>query len=129
MGFFYVPTNFHDSKQLQLLAWRIHRFRLTVAKYLHITKLLVGDTQNADVTKLGHKRLHPFDMHLSVLITWAMPEINRELEHSEAIGHDAFTESGIGLTLLLRLGRQIKKHQHPHNSVFAKSVHQTSSIG
>ncbi len=122
-------TIFPDSKQLQLLARRIHRLRLTVAENLHFAKLFVGDTQNADVAKLGHERLHPLDMHFGVLIARTMPQINRKLKHREAVGHDALAKSGVCLALLLRLRRQIKKHQHPHNPIFTETVHHNSIIG
>ena len=122
-------TIFPDSKQLQLLAWRVDRFRLAIAENLHVAKLLVGDAQNTDVAKLGHERLYPLDMHFGILIAWAMSQINRKLEHREAVGHDALAEVGVGLALLLRLRRQIEKHKHPHNPVFTESVHHISIIG
>ena len=122
-------TIFPDSKQLQLLARRVHRLRLAVTENLHFAKLLVGNTQNADVAKLGHERLHPLDMYLGVFIAWTMPQINRKLKHRETVGHDALAKSGVCLALFLRLRRQIKKHQYPHDSVFAKSVHHNSIIG
>ena len=122
-------TNFSDSKQLQLLARRVHCFRLAVAENLHFSKLFVGDAQNTDVAKLGHERLYPLDMYLGILIAWAMSQINRKLEHCEAVSHNALAEIGVGLTLFLRLRRQIEKHKHPHNPVFTESVHHISIIG
>ena len=122
-------TIFPISKQLQLLARCVNRFRLAVTENLHVAKLFVGDTQNADVAKLGHERLHPLDMHFGVLIAWAMSQINRKLEHGESIGQDALTKSGVCLALLFRLRRQVEKHKHPHNSIFAKSIHYNSIIG
>lgn len=122
-------TIFSDSKQLQLLARRIHRLRFAIAKNLHIAKLFVRDTQNTDVAIFRHKRFNPFDMHFSVLIAWTMSQINGKLEHCETISHDALAKSGVGLTLFLRLCRQIKKHQHPHNPVFTETVHHNSIIG
>ena len=50
-------TIFPDSKQLQLLARRVHRLRLAVAENLHVAKLFVGNTQNADVLN-GHSFGH-----------------------------------------------------------------------
>ena len=93
-------TIFSDSKQLQLLARRVHCLRLAVAENLHFSKLFVGDAQNTDVAKLGHERLYPLDMHFGVLIAWAMSQINRKLEHCEAVSHDALAEFGVGLALL-----------------------------
>ena len=122
-------TNFSDSKQLQLLARRVHCLRLAVAENLHFSKLFVGDAQNTDVAKLGHERLHTLDMHFGVLIARTMSQINRKLEHREAVSHDALAEIGVGLTLFLRLRRQIEKHKHPHNPVFTESVHHISIIG
>ena len=122
-------TNFSDSKQLQLLARGVHCLRLAVAENLHFSKLFVGDAQNTDVAKLGHERLYPLDMYLGILIAWAMSQINRKLEHREAVRHNALAEIGVGLTLFLRLRRQIEKHKHPHNPVFTESVPHISIIG
>lgn len=122
-GFFIVSLRFSVSKQLQLLARRVNGFRLAVAENLHVAKLLVGDAQYPDVAKLRHERLHPLDVDLGVFLAWAMPQVDGKLEHGEPVRHDALAEIGVGLAFLLRLRRQIEKHKHPHNPVFAESVH------
>ena len=103
-------TIFPDSKQLQLLTGRVNRLGLAIAENLHFTKLLVSDTQNTNIAKLGHERLYSLDMHFGILIARTMPQINRKLEHREAVGHDALAKSGVCLALFLRLRRQIEKH-------------------
>ncbi len=128
-GIFLLFPQFSHSKQLQLLARRVHRLRLAVAENLHVAKLLVGDAQYPDVAKFRHERLHPLDVHLGVFLAWAMPQVDGKLEHGEAVCHDALAEIGVGLALLLRLRRQIEKHKHPHNPVFAETVHHISIIG
>ena len=122
-------TNFPNSKQLQLLTRGVHRLRLAVAENLHLTKLLVGDTQYADVAKLRHERLYPLDVDLGILTAWTMSQIDGKLKHCETIGHDALAEIGVCFAFLLRLRRQIEKHQHPHNSVFAETIHHNSIVG
>ena len=122
-------TIFSSSKQLQLLAWRVDRLGLAVAENLHLAKLFVGDAYDTNVAKLGHERLHPLDVYLRVFPARTMPQINGKLEHREAVGHDALAEIGVGLPLLFRLRRQIKKHKHPHNAIFAETVHYNSIIG
>ena len=122
-------TSFPDSKQFQLLARRVHRLRFAITENLHIAKLFVSDTQDANVAELRHKRLYPLDVDLGVLSARAMSQINGKLEHRKAICHNALPEVGIRLAFLLRLRRQIKKHQHPHNSIFAEPVHHNSIVG
>ena len=122
-------TNFSVSKQLQLLAWRVNRLWLAVAEDLHVAKLFVGDAHDANVTKFGHKRFHPLDVYLGIFPARAMPQIDGKLEHRKTVGHDALAEIGVGLPLFLRLRRQIEKHQHPHNAIFAETVHYNSIIG
>ena len=129
MGFFFVMTGFSDSKQLQLLAGRVNRLRLAIAENLHLAKLLVGDTHDANVAKLRHERLHSLDVYFRVFPAWAMPQIDGKLEHCEAVGHNALAEIGVGLSLLLRLRWQIKKHQYPHNAIFTETVHHNSIVG
>ena len=125
MGFFFVMTSFPDSKQLQLLAGRVHRLRLAVAENLHFAKLFIGDTHDSNVAILGHERLHPLDVDFGILAAWAMPQINGKLEHRESVGHDAFAEIGISLTFLLCFRRQIEKHQHPHNPTTRSTMMKT----
>ena len=126
---FLCYDRFYDSKQLQLLARCVHCFRFAIAENLHFAKLFVGNTQYPNVAIFRHERLHPLDMHLGILIAWAMPQINGKLEHREAVGHDAFAKSGVCLALLFCLRRQIEKHKHPHNPIFTETVHQSSIIG
>ena len=128
-GIFHYQHWFSDSKQLQLLAWCVYRLRLAITENLHLTKLFVGDTQDADVAKLRHERLHPLDVDFSILTAWAMSQIDGKLKHRETISHDALAEIGVGFPLLLRFRRQIEKHQHPHNSVFTETIHHISIVG
>ena len=122
-GIFRCFRQFSVSKQFQLLAGRVHRLRLAVAENLHFAELFVGDAQNTHLTILGHERLHSLDVDFCVLAARAMPQIDGKLEHRETVGHDALAEVGGCFAFFLRLRRQIEKHQHPHDSVFAKPVH------
>ncbi len=79
--------------------------------------------QYPDIAKLGHKRFNPLDVYLSIFSTGAMTQIDGELEHRETISHNALAKQRIGFPLLFRFCRQIEKHQHPHDSIFAKAIH------
>ena len=54
-GIFFLHLHFSNSKQLQLLTGCVNSLRLAVAENLHFAELLIGDAQNANVAKLGHK--------------------------------------------------------------------------
>ena len=54
---FLCDEHFPNSKQLQLLARCVYCFRFAVAENLHVAKLFVGNTQNADVLN-GHSFGH-----------------------------------------------------------------------
>ena len=88
---------------------------------LYLPELFVRDAHDPYVTRLRQKRLHPLDMHVRVLATGAMTHVDRKLEHRETVFQDFLPEIGVGFALLLRLGRQIKKHQNPHNPVFTET--------
>ena len=122
-GIFLCHDQFSVSKQLQLLAWRVNRLGLAVAENLHVAKLLVGDAQDAHLAIFRHERLHALDVDFGVFTAWTMPQVDGKLEHRKAVGHNALAEVGSGLAFLLRVRRQVEKHQHPHDSVFAKTVH------
>ncbi len=52
-----------------------------------------------------------------------MAHIDGELEHNETILDKFLAEQRRILPLLLGISGKIEKHQNPHNSIFAKSVH------
>lgn len=109
------------SEKFQLLAWLLHFGLLPAMKNLDFPELFVRDAYNADVTRLRQKRLYPLDMHVRVLATGTMTHVDGELEHREPVFQYLLPEVGVGFALLLRLGRQIEKHQNPHNPVFTET--------
>ena len=115
-------------KQLELLPCWFSFFRLQARKNLHLAELLVGDAQNANFAMLGQKRFHALDVHIGILATRTMPDVSRKLEHGETVAHDALAKLGCRFPLLLGLGRQVVKHHHPHDFVFAESVGVHSSM-
>ena len=61
-------------------------------------------------------------MNLCILRAWTVARINGELKHVEAVVQQFLSEGGIVFAVFLGFGGQIKKHQNPHDTVFAKSV-------
>lgn len=117
------PLYFADrtSEKFQLLARLFHFGLLPAMKNLDFPELFVRDAYNADVTRLRQKRLYPLDMHVRVLATGTMTHVDGELEHREPVFQYLLPEVGVGFALLLRLDRQIEKHQNPHNPVFTET--------
>ena len=111
------------SKQLQLLNRCVGCLRLAIGENLHLAKLLVGDAQYPNITKLSHKRLHPPDMHISIFATRTVPKIDGKLKHGKPVGHDAFAEQRIRFSFLLCIRWQVEKHKDPHDSVFTEAIH------
>ncbi len=94
----------------------------------HIRELLVRNTHDAYFTELGQGAFHTPYVHVGILRARAMAQVNGELKHRETILQQLLAELGCRLALLLRVRRQIKKYQYPHNSIFAKPVHQICTI-
>lgn len=86
-------------------------------EYLHHSELLVGDAHDAHVALGRQARLRPFYMDLCVFPAAAMPHVNAELEHLEAVVEHFFAEHGIILPVLLCFRRKIEKYQHPHDTI------------
>ena len=54
-------------------------------KHFYFAKLLIGYTNNPDLSKFGKKRFDPLYMHFGILATGAMANVNGKLEHRETI--------------------------------------------
>ena len=91
----------------------------------HVGELLVRNAHDANLSIFRQGALHPPYMHVGILRTRAMAQVNGELKHRETILQQLLAELGCRLTLLLRIGRQIEKHQYPHNSIFTKPAEHT----
>src|SRR5690606_7195319 len=70
-----------------------------------------------------------FDMHIRVLLAWAVPKVGTELEHGESVLEHLLPEFRIIFPILLCFGRQIKKHHDPHNAIFIQSHFHSGSFG
>jgi hypothetical protein len=114
------------SEQLQLLGCVAFGDPFSSRKNFHLAKLLVCYADNPDLTGRRQRGFHPTDMYLGILAGGAMSQVNRKLEHREAIAHEVFAKLGGLFPLLFCLGRQIEKHKHPHNPIFRKTFHYIS---
>jgi hypothetical protein len=74
---------------------------------LYVAELFISDTQYPNITFLRKKRLHAFDVYLSIFHTCAMSNVDGELEHREPISHNIFTEAGGCFSLLGRLSGKV----------------------
>ena len=108
-------------KKLQLLYGLVQRCHMFAIKEFHIAKLLVGYSHYTHLTKFRQHPFHALDMHIGIFCTWAMTQIDGKLKHSKTILQEFLAEFRCRFPLLLGFGWQIKKHQHPHNSIFAKT--------
>ena len=69
------------------------------------------------------KKFNTLDMNFRIVHTCTMPHVNGKLKHCETIFLKLFAEKLVSAFVFLGFGRQIKKHQYPHYSIFANSVH------
>lgn len=95
-------------------------------KKFHRRKLLVRYAQHPHLAIIRQQTLDPTDMHIGILHRRTLTQINRELEHREPVAQQILTELGSDLAFLLCLGRQIKEHKNPHDTIFTKPRHLTS---
>ena len=98
-------------------------YGFTSLEYSNVSKLLVGDAHHSHMTKLRKKTLHTLDMHLCIVHAGTVTHIDGQLKHRETISLQLFAKKSISPLVLLGLGRQIKKHHHPHNTVLTKSIY------
>ena len=62
-------------------------------------------------------------MHLSVFHTCAVAHIYGKLKHGETVALKPLAEQHIFLLVLLGFSGKVKKYKNPHNTIFAKTVH------
>lgn len=110
-------------EQFQLLSRRRDTLLLLAAKQLNGGELLVGHAKDADIAIVGKNRFDSLNMHLGILLTGTMAHVDGELKHREAVTLQILAKVSIGLAISFRLGRQIEKHQYPHNSIFTETIH------
>lgn len=114
-GCVYPKINWNENKnsslkQFQLYASVFGRNRFFAIKELNGRELLVRNTHNGNMAKLGQDFLDTLDMHLRILHAGTMTCINGHLEHSKAIALKVFPKLSIRLAVFLGFRRKIKKH-------------------
>ena len=97
-------------KQLQLLSGSVHIYCLFAIEKLYISKLLVRNAHNSNISMLRQEGFNSFYMYLCILTTCTMTNIYRELEHGKSIPLQIFFKVRIRLFILLCFGRLIKQH-------------------
>ena len=97
-------------KKLQLL----YRFRcfcqVMPPEYFHHAKLFVGNAHDAYMPFGWQYCFYSFYMYIRIFTAGTMAQVNAELKHSKAIGHNVFAETGIYLPVLFGFCWQIKKY-------------------
>ena len=117
-----------NQKKFKLLSRCIWCHRFCSIKHADVSKLLVGDAHYGHMPELWKKRLDTLYMNLSIFHACTMPYVDGHLEHGESIALQILTKQGIFFLILLRFGRQIEKHQNPHNAIFTKPVHKNQYV-
>lgn len=98
------------SEQLQLLYCLRVFYQFMSPEYFHHAKLLVGHTHNTHMPFGRQDFFDPADVYIGILPAAAVPQIDAELEHLEAITLYLFTEQGIVLPVLFGVSRQVEKY-------------------
>lgn len=105
------------SEQLQLDAFFRKIFGFLGVEEFHRGELFVGYPENSDFPFGRKERLRPLYVDIRILRACAVTKIDGILEHYEAVAHQLLAELRRSLNLLLCVGRQIKKHHNPHNTI------------
>lgn len=91
-------------------------------EYLHHSKLFIRNAHDPHMALWREDLFYPLYMDFSILPAGAMTQVNAELEHIEPIAHNLLSEPGIYFPVLLGFGWQVKKYEHPHDTVCIKTV-------
>ena len=119
------PTNILKNFQLygctdiSFLTFLIFRYS---SEIVYITVLLVCNRENTYGPIFWYKAFYPFDVNIHTLIGTAMPDINRELHHGEAIFLQVLTEECCVMAFFLCSHRQVEEYEQPHDMICIKSV-------
>jgi len=117
-----------QSEKFQLLDGLRNSGFFSAIEDFHISKLFVSDPQDTHFPGFGQDAFDTLNMHIGILRTGTMAQIDRKLKHCKAILQELLPKEGILLPRPLGVGRQIEQYQHPHNPIFAKSGHYPSLI-
>lgn len=70
----------------------------------------------------GQDSFYSLYMHLGIFPAGAMAQVNAELKHIEAVGHDILSEFGVNLPVFFGFSRQVKKYEYPHDAICVESL-------
>ena len=93
-------------------------------EHLHISKLLVRDSENAHLTIFRYNAANAPNVHLHILAAGTMANVDAKLKHRKAIANQILAKIVIDFSIPLGLGGQVEENENPHNSVFAKATGQ-----
>lgn len=93
---------------------------MTIKKF-NITKLLVGDTEDADIAVVWEEGLNSLDVDGGILHAGTMTHVDGKLEHRKTVFLNVLAKQSVGFDVFFRLCGQIKKNKYPHDMVFVKS--------
>ena len=93
-------------------------------EHLHIPKLFVRDSENAHLAILGDDAADAPYVHLHILATGTVSDVDAKLKHRKAIANQVLAKVVIGLAVTLGLGGQVEENEKPHHSVFDKAAGQ-----
>ena len=117
MGLFPILEKF------QLLSWSVGGDLFLLEEKFYLGELFVGDGEKPHLPIVGQCRLYALQVYGGILAACAVADIDGELEHGESVRKKVFAEIGCSLTLLLGFGGEVKKHEQPHDAVFAEAIH------
>ena len=93
-------------------------------EHLHISKLLVRDSENTHLAILGYNAANTPNVHLHILTAGTMANVDAKLKHREAIANQVLAKIVIRFLIPLGLGGQVEENENPHNSVFTEATGQ-----
>jgi len=105
-------------KHFQLLPASRRRDFLFALKGLNLSELFVRYFQDADLSFGRQSGLYSFGMNAGVLRTGAKAQVDGILHLGKTVFEQVFTKAGIVFSIRFRFGRQVKKDNEPHNSVW-----------
>ncbi len=115
--FFQSYLSCESSENLQLHRSRSQWFAGFPPQIDSISILFIGNFQNCHMTLRRNILLYSIDVYVSILVTWAMPDIDRKLHHSEPVRKQTVSELTGKFSFLLGVGWQIEKYVNPHGSI------------
>lgn len=121
--FFVSLARFSFLEQFELLWTFWGWFFLFPVKNLYFAELFVGDTKNADGSFRWHHALDSSYVNFCVFDGSAVAHVDGKLKTAKSIPKQILAKLRVPLPFNLRLCRQVKETQNPHNPVLTKPFH------